>query len=66
MTASFDETREALRTATAGSLSRDIDFFGNATTRRGVLTALDTHLAEHVGQLIAYARMNGITPPWSK
>lgn len=23
-------------------------------------------LHEHLGQLIAYARMNGITPPWSK
>ena len=66
MTASFDEIRETFRTASAGSLSRDIEFFGNVTTRRGVLTALDTHLAEHVGQLIAYARMNGITPPWSK
>jgi hypothetical protein len=25
-----------------------------------------THLHEHLGQLIAYARMNGIKPPWSK
>ena len=23
------------------------------------------HAHEHLGQLIAYARMNGITPPWS-
>jgi len=23
-------------------------------------------LREHLGQLIAYARMNGVTPPWSK
>lgn len=23
-------------------------------------------LHEHLGQLIAYARMNGIKPPWSK
>jgi uncharacterized damage-inducible protein DinB len=23
-------------------------------------------LHEHLGQLIAYARMNGVTPPWSK
>jgi hypothetical protein len=24
------------------------------------------HANEHMGQLVAYARMNGITPPWSK
>jgi hypothetical protein len=23
-------------------------------------------LHEHLGQLIAYARMNGVKPPWSK
>jgi uncharacterized damage-inducible protein DinB len=66
MTASFGIIREALSTATAGSLSRDVDFFGAATNRRGVLASLDAHIAEHLGQLIAYARMNGIVPPWSK
>jgi hypothetical protein len=25
-----------------------------------------THLHEHLGQLIAYARSNKVTPPWSK
>jgi hypothetical protein len=25
-----------------------------------------THLHEHLGQLIAYARPNKVTPPWSK
>jgi hypothetical protein len=24
-----------------------------------------THAHEHLGQAIAYARSNGITPPWS-
>jgi len=24
------------------------------------------HANEHMGQLIAYARMTGVTPPWSK
>jgi len=66
MTVSFKTLREALQYASAGSLSRDIDFFGHPTNRRGVLTALDVHIGEHMGQLIAYARMNGIVPPWSK
>ena len=25
-----------------------------------------THLHEHLGKLIAYARSNNVTPPWSK
>jgi hypothetical protein len=25
-----------------------------------------SHYEEHLGQSIAYARMNGIVPPWSK
>jgi uncharacterized damage-inducible protein DinB len=66
LTESFKTIRDAFESVTAGSLSRDIDFFGQATTRRGVLTSLDAHIAEHEGQLIAYARMNGIAPPWSK
>jgi hypothetical protein len=24
------------------------------------------HASEHLGQSIAYARMNGIVPPWSR
>jgi uncharacterized damage-inducible protein DinB len=62
---SFAAVRKALETATTGSLARDADFFGTATTRRGVLVMLNTHIGEHLGQAIAYARMNGITPPWS-
>ena len=40
--------------------------FGNSTTRRGVLVTILSHLHEHLGQSIAYARINGIKPPWSE
>lgn len=63
---SFSGVRTSLEGARAAALNRTADFFGTATTRRGVLTTLDTHIAEHEGQLIAYARMNGIVPPWSQ
>jgi hypothetical protein len=33
---------------------------------RQLWIAAATHLHEHLGQLIAYARSNKITPPWSK
>jgi hypothetical protein len=33
---------------------------------RQLWIASTTHLHEHLGQLIAYARSNNVTPPWSK
>jgi peptidylprolyl isomerase len=66
LTASFAAVHEYLDAVTARSLGRDADFFGTASTKRGVLVFLDTHIGEHLGQAIAYARVNGIVPPWSK
>jgi uncharacterized damage-inducible protein DinB len=65
LTESFSAVRKSLESARAGALSRDVKFFGRTTTERAVRTFLDVHVAEHVGQAIAYARMNGVTPPWS-
>jgi uncharacterized damage-inducible protein DinB len=63
---SFATVRKTFEAERAASLGRTIEFWGQPATRRGVLTVLDAHVAEHLGQLIAYARVNGITPPWSK
>jgi uncharacterized damage-inducible protein DinB len=41
-------------------------FGGREMTQRQVLMLIVTHMHEHLGQSIAYARMNGITPPWSE
>jgi len=40
--------------------------FGRETTNRVVYLTILSHAHEHMGQSIAYARMNGITPPWSR
>ena len=66
LTENFAKVKATLDAARAASLNRTVDYTGTLTTRRGVLTKLDTHLAEHVGQLIAYARVNGIVPPWAE
>ena len=41
-------------------------FESRKITTRGLWIATASHLHEHLGQLIAYARSNNVTPPWSK
>ena len=48
----------------SGALGSETTLFGEAVSRRGIYIRLDNHVAEHLGQLIAYARMCGVTPPW--
>lgn len=49
------------------SLANKIEFPfpGEYTTLSAILIA-QGHCNEHLGQLIAYGRMNGIAPPWSQ
>lgn len=46
-------------------LDAPMDVFGRSTNVRGFLIVMTTHLHEHLGQSIAYARTRGIVPPWS-
>ena len=39
--------------------------FGMDMTGRSFAFFQARHLGEHLGQLIAYARVNGVVPPWS-
>lgn len=43
-----------------------VKLFGNDTTVDSVFLRILVHNHEHMGQAIAYARMNGVVPPWSK
>ncbi len=43
----------------------DIQMIGLKTTVRGAYMLLLSHAHEHLGQSIAYARSNGIVPPWT-
>jgi hypothetical protein len=60
----------ALKTAVAGlsdaDLKAPVKLFGRDMTKQGaaLLLIMDQH--EHLGQSIAYARSNGVVPPWSK
>jgi uncharacterized damage-inducible protein DinB len=63
---SFAFLRTSMTSTTDAELTTTIDMFGQKSTVRGVWLTTATHLHEHLGQLIAYARANKVTPPWSK
>jgi uncharacterized damage-inducible protein DinB len=62
---SFEHARGAIAGTSDADLDGAVTLFGRETTRRAALTLMVSHMHEHLGQLIAYARTNGITPPWS-
>lgn len=41
-------------------------FGGRQATRREIMFFIASHNHEHLGQLIAYARVAGVTPPWTE
>ena len=63
---SFDHVRAAIRNTSDADLDKPATMFGQQTTVRNVYLTTVTHAHEHLGQLIAYARGNGVTPPWSR
>ena len=63
---SFAFLRSAMASTTEAQLNATVDMFGQKNTGRGVWLLTSGHLHEHLGQLIAYARSNKVTPPWSK
>lgn len=62
---SCDHFRAALRAASDADLDKPATMFGRPTTNRNVYLTIVTHAHEHLGQMIAYARTNGVVPPWS-
>ncbi len=58
--------REVLTAIPAAELLPEVNVFGSQAPRMRVAFLPADHAHEHLGQLIAYARMNRIVPPWSK
>jgi len=63
---SLAHARSAVEAMTLEQLGEEVDLFGNQATKADVALLLLGHLQEHLGQSIAYARMNGVVPPWSR
>jgi uncharacterized damage-inducible protein DinB len=64
--ASFRHLHEAMGLTTDANLNENIKFFGQDWSRQRTMLATVTHLHEHLGQMIAYARSNNVAPPWSR
>lgn len=62
---SFDWLKEEANKLTEKDLNREVEAFGMKFSVRNFLVTLLNHCHEHLGQSIAYARINRITPPWS-
>ena len=62
---SFVHMKKALTSASDADLEKPAEFFGIKTTVRGGYFLVLSHAHEHLGQSIAYARMNGVEPPWT-
>jgi uncharacterized damage-inducible protein DinB len=62
--------RESLDAVSKGYQGADrqkkVQFFGQQASADGVFLRILAHTNEHMGQSIAYARMNGVVPPWSQ
>jgi uncharacterized damage-inducible protein DinB len=63
---SFAHAKKAVAGVSQDDLTTAIKMFGSDSTKRGAMLTLVEHGSEHLGQSIAYARMAGVVPPWSR
>ena len=66
LTGSFENLQKILAGTPDADLDKMVMMFGGERTLRSALSLIQTHAHEHLGQSIAYARTNGVTPPWSR
>jgi len=62
---SFAHFRNAILALSDADADKAQKMFGRETTQRGAFMMITGHMGEHLGQSIAYARVNGIVPPWT-
>ncbi len=62
---SFDYVRAALDKRTNKELQNIVKQFGPDASEGDIVFLVVSDAHEHLGQAVAYARMNGIVPPWT-
>src|SRR5712675_316009 len=63
---SLEAVKTAHAAATPKDLERKVEIADREATVDGMYLRIIVHANEHMGQLVAYARMSGVVPPWSK
>jgi uncharacterized damage-inducible protein DinB len=64
---SFDNVRSVVLKTPDADLDKKVKVFGGSEmSERALIMTMGNHMHEHLGQSIAYARSNGVTPPWSE
>jgi uncharacterized damage-inducible protein DinB len=63
---SLEAVRAAHAAVTPADLQRKVHIADRDATVDGMYLRIIVHANEHMGQLVAYARMTGVVPPWSK
>ena len=62
---SFEFVHQAINALPDSDLQKPIKIFGRDALVAEAMVGIASHDHEHLGQAIAYARMNGVVPPWS-
>jgi uncharacterized damage-inducible protein DinB len=63
---SLDAVKQARLAETPQDFQRKVRVASRDATVDGMYLRIIVHANEHMGQLIAYSRMTGVVPPWSK
>jgi len=63
---SLEAVKQARAQLKPGDLERKVTMEGKTVSVDGMYLRILVHDNEHMGQLVAYARVNGIVPPWSR
>lgn len=66
MRESFAHLKQSMSGTDQAFLDKKLDVFGMQMSGMDLWVLTATHLHEHLGQMIAYARSNGVVPPWSR
>jgi uncharacterized damage-inducible protein DinB len=64
--ASYANVQKAIEGLSDADLKTPVKLFGKDFTKEEAVRYLFADQHEHLGQSIAYARSNGVVPPWSK
>ncbi len=63
---SLDAVKQAHQSEAPSDLQRKLKIYGRDSSVDAMYLRIIVHANEHMGQLVAYARMTGVVPPWSQ